>query len=134
MIDTLMVLWNRGNRGILTLLAFLLICISVSLLLVTVAWHERERGGAAEPGDHTIRVVSLTIPAQSNNVTPRAGHTPTPGNTPHRRPMSVCTAAPRIDKTKQMSMRATEARSEIKNNDYIYFDPSEPTDGCAGSL
>lgn len=133
MIDTLMVLWNRGNRGILTLLAFLLICISISLLLVTVAWHERERGGAAEPGDQTIRVVSLTIPAQSNNAMPRAEHTPTPGNTPRRRPTSVCTAAPRIDKTKQMSMRATEARSEIKNNDYIYFDPSEPTDGCAGS-
>jgi hypothetical protein len=126
-----MVLWNRGNRGIVILLAFLLICISISLLLVTLAWHERERGGAAEPGSQTIRVFSLTIPAQSNNVAPRAEHTPAPGNTPHRIPMNMCTAAPRIDKTKQMSMQAIEARSEIKNNDYIYFDPSEPTDGCA---
>ncbi|MEO8973941.1 MAG: hypothetical protein ABI406_20325 [Ktedonobacteraceae bacterium] len=38
MIDTLMAIWNRGygGRGILVSLAFLLICISISLLLVTV--------------------------------------------------------------------------------------------------
>src|SRR6266849_2632209 len=38
MIDTLMALWNRGygGRGILVTIAFFLICISISLLLVTL--------------------------------------------------------------------------------------------------
>jgi len=79
MIDTLMVLWNRGSRsrGTLALLAFLLICISVSLLLIIVS--EAESHGLAPnsaarnkgaPGNQTpvISVPSLTIPTQSNQV------------------------------------------------------------------
>lgn len=82
MIDTLMVLWNRGygSRWIPALLAFLLICISISLLLVTVDaawWHippqrSRETSSSSDqPGvgqrqTEVTGVPSLTITAQSN--------------------------------------------------------------------
>src|SRR5215469_1490003 len=95
MIDTLMVLWNRGSRsrGSLALLAFLLICISVSLLLVIVS-GAKSNGlaptGAARskgtPGNQTpvVSVPSLVIPTQSNQVNKhrRPHHRPTPVATP----------------------------------------------------
>ncbi len=82
MIDTLMVLWNRGygSRWIPTLLAFLLICISISLLLATVDaawWHilpqrsretssSSDQAGVGQGQTEVTGMPSLTITAQSN--------------------------------------------------------------------
>src|SRR5436853_12143 len=91
MIDTLMALWNRGygGRGILVTIAFSLICISISLLLVSAGSSWFSSGGRGLPAKH-ISIISagdLTATAQSNNIRPVADNTvtiyaPTPRVTP----------------------------------------------------
>src|SRR5260370_38691591 len=97
MIDTLMVLWNRGSRsrGSLAVLAFLLICISASLLWIIVG-EAKSHGPAptsaarnkGAPGNQTpvVSVPSLVIPTQSNKVKkhhqPRHKQTPVAPATP----------------------------------------------------
>src|SRR5258708_13148058 len=97
MIDTLMVLWNRGSRsrGSLAVLAFLLICISASLLLIIMG-GARSHGPAptsaarnkGAPGNQTpvVSVPSLIIPTQSNQDKkhhhPRHNRPPSPPPTP----------------------------------------------------
>src|SRR5438876_9626605 len=79
MIDTVMALWNRGygGRGILVTIAFFLICISISLLLVSIGSSWFSRGGA--PGKHRsiISTADLTATEQSNNIQPVADNTVT---------------------------------------------------------
>src|SRR5258708_37602437 len=97
MIDTLMVLWNRGSRsrGSLAVLAFLLVCISGSLLLIIMG-GARSHGPAptsaarnkGAPGNQTpvVSVTSLIIPTQSNqdkrHQQPRHKRTPVATATP----------------------------------------------------
>src|SRR5947209_1530592 len=81
MIDTLMALWNRGygGRGILVIIAFSLICISISLLLVSAGSSWFSSGGRRLPGKH-ISIISagdLTATAQSNNIRPVPDNTVT---------------------------------------------------------
>src|SRR6266702_7383777 len=81
MIDTLMALWNRGygGRGILVTIAFSLICISISLLLVSAGSSWFSSGGRGLPAKH-ISIISagdLTATAQSNNIRPVADNTVT---------------------------------------------------------
>src|SRR6266566_3598815 len=81
MIDTLMALWNRGygGRGILVTIAFSLICISISLLLVSAGSSWFSSGGQRLPTKH-ISIISagdLTATAQSNNIRPVADNTVT---------------------------------------------------------
>src|SRR6266568_3995757 len=81
MIDTLMALWNRGygGRGILVTIAFSLICISISLLLVSAGSSWFSSGGRGLPAKH-INIISagdLTATAQSNNIRPVADNTVT---------------------------------------------------------
>src|SRR6266480_4789193 len=81
MIDTLMALWNRGygGRGILVTIAFSLICISISLLLVSAGSSWFSSGGQRLPAKH-ISIISagdLTATAQSNNIRPVADNTVT---------------------------------------------------------
>ena len=81
MIDTLMALWNRGygGRGILVTIAFSLICISTSLLLVSAGSSWFSSGGRRLPAKH-ISIISagdLTATAQSNNIRPVADNTVT---------------------------------------------------------
>src|ERR1700693_4513198 len=81
MIDTLMAIWNRGysGRGILVSLAFLLICISISLLLITVGnpwfalWHHN---GPSVAHGNTISAAALTATAQSQLKVSTTGATP----------------------------------------------------------
>src|SRR2546421_9196158 len=81
MIDTLMALWNRGygGRGILVTIAFSLICISISLLLVSAGSSWFSSGGRGLPGKHIsiISAADLTSTAQSNNIRPVADNTVT---------------------------------------------------------
>src|SRR5579863_4397755 len=80
MIDTLMAIWNRGygGRGMLVSLAFLLICISISLLLVTVGsswsalWFHQ---GPSNSRSDTLGT-SLTATAQSQLKIATPGGTP----------------------------------------------------------
>jgi hypothetical protein len=118
MIDTLMVLWNRSSRsrGSLALLAFLLICISVSLLLIIVGGAE-SHGPAptsaarnkSTPGNQTpvVSVPSLIIPTQSNQVKKH--------HQPRHKPTPVATAtAVGCGRTPTMSH---VARAELKPRD-----------------
>ncbi len=75
MIDILMALWNRGQRGrgIMVLLAFLLICISISLLLVTVGGLSLFAQGKQRS---STSAVNLTATDQVNNGDPTVGDTP----------------------------------------------------------
>ena len=76
-----MALWNRGygGRGILVTIAFSLICISISLLLVSAGSSWFSSGGRRLPGKH-ISIISagdLTATAQSNNIRPVPDNTVT---------------------------------------------------------
>jgi len=76
-----MALWNRGygGRGILVIIAFSLICISISLLLVSAGSSWFSSGGRRLPGKH-ISIISagdLTATAQSNNIRPVPDNTVT---------------------------------------------------------
>jgi hypothetical protein len=80
MLDTLMALWNRGygGRGILVSIAFFIICISISLLLVTVegswlSWlHQPQRL------DNTHAIGSVASPTATSQT---SGIQPVPSNT-----------------------------------------------------
>src|SRR5215469_10266285 len=126
MIDTLMVLWNRGSRsrGTLAMLAFLLICISVSLLLIIVG--EAESHGLAPssaarnkgaPGNQTpvVSVPSLIIPTQANQV--KKHHQPRHNRTPvapaHATPMATATA----DSCGRTLIMSNVASAELKPRD-----------------
>src|SRR5438128_1693123 len=97
MIDTLMALWNRGygGRGIIVSTAFFLICISISLLLVSVgnSWpslffHDNSSGNQR----NIISSADLTASAQSNNFQPTADDTVTiyaPDTTPTPNPCAT---------------------------------------------
>jgi hypothetical protein len=126
MIDTMMVLWNRSprSRGRLALLAFFLICISTSLLLIMaieVGSHgsvpPRATRNSSVPGNQTpvVSVPSLTIPTQSNQTKkhqqPR--HKPTPVVSRHATPVATATADS-CDATATMS---NVARAELKPSD-----------------
>src|SRR2546430_4256281 len=112
MIDTLMALWNRGygGRGILVTIAFSLICISISLLLVSAgsSWFSSGR----LPGKH-ISIISagdLTATAQSNNIRPVADNTatiysPTPTVT-----ANPCSTTFVVSKTRSVQVKATRYR------------------------
>ncbi|HLJ32932.1 MAG TPA: hypothetical protein VKU38_04740 [Ktedonobacteraceae bacterium] len=81
MIDTLMAIWNRGygGRGILVSLAFLLICISISLLLVTVgnSWSALwSHHGSPARADTTLSAAAMTATAQSQLKVATPGGTP----------------------------------------------------------
>src|SRR6266567_4437929 len=90
MIDTMMVLWNRGysSRALLAFLAFLVICISISLLLVTVAgvwWYSSPQQGSTNRQQGMVVVTSqaTTIPTLSATGTSVATATstiPTPAH------------------------------------------------------
>src|SRR5215472_10611058 len=118
MIDTLMVLWNRGSRsrGSLVLLAFLLVCISASLLLIIASGVEshgpaptRSTRNKGAPGNQATvaSVPSLVIPTQTNQVKKhhRPRHKPTPVATP---------TAASCGRTPAMS---NVARAELKPRD-----------------
>ena len=120
MIDTLMVLWNRGSRsrGSLAVLAFLLICISASLLLIIVG-EARSHGPAptsaarnkGAPGNQTpvVSVPSLVIPTQSNQVKKHHQRTPVAPATP------VATATAGSCGT--ASIMSNVAKAELKPRD-----------------
>ncbi|MDQ6659653.1 MAG: hypothetical protein M3Z24_01660, partial [Chloroflexota bacterium] len=84
MIDTLMVLWNRGysGRGLIASVAFLVMCISISLLLITIngVWI-LARGPLQTPNrvhqsGTTIPSTSATVPVLTATAT-----SPVPGPT-----------------------------------------------------
>ncbi|TMD59135.1 MAG: hypothetical protein E6I91_20890, partial [Chloroflexi bacterium] len=79
MIDTLMAVWNRGygGRGILVTIAFFLICISISLLLVTVgnSWFSSRSLPVKQRS--IINAADLTATVQANNIKPVADDTVT---------------------------------------------------------
>src|SRR5712691_426286 len=94
MIDTVMVLWNRGynSRALLALLAFLVICISISLLLVTangVWWHSLpQQGSGRQQGVVVVASpTTMTTPTMSATEIPVATATSTIRIPAHR--MSV---------------------------------------------
>ena len=79
MIDTLMAVWNRGygGRGIMVTIAFFLICISISLLLVTVgnSWFSSRSLPVKQRS--IINAADLTATVQANNIKPVADDTVT---------------------------------------------------------
>src|SRR5437763_5469621 len=115
MIDTLMALWNRGygGRGILVIIAFSLICISISLLLVSAGSSWFSSGGRRLPGKH-ISIISagnLTATAQSNNIRPVPDNTVTiysPTATVTAIPCSTTTFV--VSKTPLVQANATRHR------------------------
>jgi len=80
MIDTLMALWNRGysGRGIMVSMAFALICISISLLLVTVgsSWASLFAQRPTYPRS-IVGTADLTATAQAGGIQPVADNTVT---------------------------------------------------------
>src|SRR3989440_9996411 len=115
MIDTLMALWNRGygGRGILVTIAFSLICISISLLLVSAGSSWFSSGGRGLPGKHIsiISAADLTATAQSNNIRPVADNTVTiysPTATVTANPCSTTTFV--VSKTPLVQANATRYR------------------------
>ncbi|HVB61409.1 MAG TPA: hypothetical protein VNE61_09480 [Ktedonobacteraceae bacterium] len=82
MIDTLMALWNRGygGRGVVVAVAFFVICISISLLLITVQgpWAapiNRPKGTLSQRGP--LGTASATPVRQTGGVQPVADNTVT---------------------------------------------------------
>jgi len=126
MIDTLMVLWNRGSRsrGTLALLAFLLICISVSLLLIIVGGAE-SHGPAPNSADRNkgapvnqtpvVSVPSLIIPTQSNQV--KKHHQPRHKRTPAAPTRSTPTATATADSCGRAPTMSNVANAELKPRD-----------------
>ena len=101
MVDTLMALWNQGTRGrgILVTTAFFIICISISLLLVSVentwtAWLSHQ-GNSPDDQSSIINSADLTATAQSNNIRPVPDNTATI-YAPTKTPQTTPTAKPCI--------------------------------------
>ena len=87
MIETLMALWNRGVSGRLMVIAvtFFCICISISLLLVTVGGAWGSLFARAHPGDagtHVVNSALITATAPTSVATSQAVATPIPTATP----------------------------------------------------
>src|SRR6266702_1583128 len=130
MIDTLMALWNRGygGRGILVTIAFSLICISISLLLVSAGSSWFSSGGRGLPGKH-ISIISagdLTATAQSNNIRPVADNTatiysPSPTVTPN-----LCSTTYVVSKTRSVQVKATRYRGSSGGSGYHRPTPTPP--------
>jgi hypothetical protein len=133
MIDTFMALWNRnhhqGKRALFTFCAFLLICISISLLVVT-AGHFWSRGGRPSVGqtdvipttDGAVTIITVTptttiiqnclpSPTQtvSEVVTSSNLHTPVTGQGKHPAPAS--TPAPQHGPLPTSTLVATQPPS-----------------------
>src|SRR5437588_5705808 len=115
MIDTLMALWNRGygGRGILVTIAFSLICISISLLLVSAGSSWFSSGGQRLPAKH-ISIISagdLTATAQSNNIRPVADNTVTIYSPTATVPANPCSTTTFVEsKTPLVQANATRYR------------------------
>ena len=115
MIDTLMALWNRGygGRGILVTIAFSLICISISLLLVSAGSSWFSSGGRRLPAKH-ISIISagdLTATAQSNNIRPVADNTVTIYSPTATVPANPCSTTTFVEsKTPLVQANATRYR------------------------
>src|SRR5712691_1954489 len=130
MIDTLMALWNRGygGRGILVTIAFSLICISISLLLVSAGSSWFSSGGRGLPAKH-ISIISagdLTATAQSNNIRPVADNTATIFS-----PTATVTAIPCsttfvVSKTRSVQVNATRYRGSSGGGGYRSPTPTPP--------
>ena len=129
MIDTLMALWNRGygGRGILVTIAFSLICISISLLLVSAgsSWFSSGR----IPGKHIsiISAADLTATAQSNNIRPVADNTATiysPTATVTANPCYTGTSV--VSKKPSGQVNATRYRGGSGGSGYRHPTPTLP--------
>lgn len=111
MIDTLMALWNRGygGRGIIVSIVFFVICISISLLLITVQgpWAAGINHSKDTANQATQNTGAFTPTSQSNGIQPIADNTvtindptSTPTQAPTPKPTSVlCTATPAVGHT-----------------------------------
>src|SRR5215510_4910297 len=126
MIDTMMVLWNRSPRirGRLALLAFFLICISTSLLLITVSavgsrvfapTHVTRNKGATGNQTPVISVPSLIIPTQSNQ--PKKHYQPHHKPTPVVSPRATPVATPTAESCDKTSATSKFAIAELKPRD-----------------
>ncbi|MGI9061512.1 MAG: hypothetical protein ACR2H5_23370 [Ktedonobacteraceae bacterium] len=109
MIDTLMALWNRGysGRGIMVSLAFALICISISLLLVTVggSWASLFAQRPTYPR-RIVGTTNLTATAQASGIQPVADNTVT-FQAPTSTAQPCATLTPRSEKTPTTHVSAT---------------------------
>src|SRR5437764_482180 len=120
MIDTLMALWNRGygGRGILVTIAFSLICISISLLLVSAGSSWFSSGGRRLPAKH-ISIISagdLTATAQSNNIRPVPDNTVTIYSPTATVPANPCSTTTFVEsKTPLVQANATRYRGSGHN-------------------
>ena len=109
-----MALWNRGygGRGILVTMAFSLICISISLLLVSAGSSWFSSGGRGLPGKH-ISIISagdLTATAQSNNIRPVADNTVTIYSPTATVTANPCSTTFVVSKTPLVQANATRYR------------------------
>ena len=114
MIDTLMALWNRGysGRGALVSMTFTIICISISLLLVTGgSWASLFRHGPTAQRS-IVSAVNLTATAQSSGFQPVADNTVTIVAPTITATTSPCaTVSPSSRKTPSIHSSATAYRS-----------------------
>lgn len=102
MIDTLMALWNRGysGRGIMVSVAFALICISISLLLVTVGGSWAALFARRPTYPHGIvGTADLTATAQAGGIQPVADNTVTFQAPPTATTQPCATLTPHSEKT-----------------------------------
>src|SRR2546427_345103 len=96
MIDTVMAMWNRGHggRGIMVVVTFFLICISICLLLVSVggSWFSLFMHSHTLNDRHTaISPVNLTATADSNSFQPVATDTVSVSSSKATATSSPCT-------------------------------------------
>ena len=123
-----MALWNRGygGRGILVTLAFSLICISISLLLVSAGSSWFSSGGL--PGKH-ISIISagdLTATAQSNNIRPVADNTATIFSPTATVTANPCSTTFVVSKTRSVQVNATRYRGSSGGSGYRSPTPTPP--------
>src|SRR5438105_13594538 len=109
MIDTFMALWNRGygGRGILVTIAFSLICISISLLLVSAGSSWFSSGGVPDKHESIISAADLTATAQSNNIRPVADNTVTIYSPTATVTANPCSTTFVVSKTPSVQVNAT---------------------------
>ncbi len=113
MIDTLMALWNRGysGRGIMVSIAFALICISISLLLVTVggSWASLFAQRPTTYPRSIVGTADLSATAQASGIQPVADNTVT-FQAPTATAQPCATLTPRSGKTPATHVSATAYR------------------------